>query len=62
MLRSFQRERGFPYDQYAWMCSRVYGSAMRLLHTFGLHWRKPSGPCGEIRWCHWCGDRNRVAA
>lgn len=61
-MRSFDREQGFPYDQYVWVYSRCYGLAMRALHAVGLHRHQPSGPFGEVRWCHWCGDRRRASA
>ncbi len=51
-LKSFRREDGAPYGQYAWIYSRVYGTAMRALHRCGRHWfRQRLGG----RYCNWCG-------
>jgi hypothetical protein len=59
-LRSFRREDGFPYDQYAWVFSRAYRLAMEQLHKRGRHWTKLTGPDNDILWCQWCGHRESV--
>lgn len=52
-LKSFRREDGAPYDQYVWLYSLLYRSAMKAIHRAGRHWFRARGVGG--RHCDWCG-------